>query len=264
MNSARSRPTPSTGSAATSSACSASARLTYSCVAAVSTARSGRRRRGGGRDEHRRRRRRPALGTCPDGAVHRDQLAVVQDASWRCASRRRKGCRARGSTIAAWHVIPPPSVTIAAARRSVGTQSGWSSARRAPRRRATRRPRRVAQHRTGPPDTGRGAEAGRALLPTAAASGGEAVEAPSSAGPGRAAAHRARRRTTPCPSARRSGPRSRWPPARPRGPPRQEHAPAACCGSSSTATSPSGPATILCDLTPMCSSSRRRGAFWTL
>ena len=88
MNSARSRPTPSTGSAATSSAWSAMARFTYSSVAVGSAADGGSERRRG-----RRRERLPgagaparqvrALAHLAGGAVDGDDLAVAQHARGR-------------------------------------------------------------------------------------------------------------------------------------------------------------------------------------
>ena len=124
MNSARSRPTPSTGKAATSSARSAIARLTYSFVASGST-----------------------LRTVGDAAVCTTSTFAALGASatpsltWplrpsivtsspsrstRVASRAptMQGIRSSRLTIAAWQVMPPESVTMPAARRMVGTQSG--------------------------------------------------------------------------------------------------------------------------------------------
>ena len=57
------------------------------------------------------------------GPVDGDQLAVAQRRGRRRAPTTH-GTPSSRVTIAAWQVMPPPSVTTAAARRIVGTQSG--------------------------------------------------------------------------------------------------------------------------------------------
>ncbi len=122
-NSARSRPTPSTGSAAASSARSATARLTYSRVAsaagAVCTAgaavAAGAAADGAGA-------RSPAT-TCPRAAL---TVTISPSRNTDVAVRvpTTHGMPSSRLTIAAWQVVPPLSVTTPAARRMVGTQSG--------------------------------------------------------------------------------------------------------------------------------------------
>ena len=186
---------------------------------------------------------------------------------WQFAPRRCKGCRARGSRSrhgrSPRHCRSPPRLPGAAWEASPGS----SSVRRVPRRRATRRPRTgcSAPARIRPSHRARRRGLGRAQCRRRRTRAGGRWRAPSPDGPGRAAAHHDRRRTTRRPSARHSGPRPRRPPAAiSRTAAGRSTRSAACCGSSATVTSPSGPATILCDLTPMCSSSSRRGAFWTV
>ena len=56
--------------------------------------------------------------------VDRDHLAVAQRRRWPSPVPTTQGTPSSRETIAAWQVMPPESVTIAAARRISGTQSG--------------------------------------------------------------------------------------------------------------------------------------------
>jgi hypothetical protein len=119
MNSARSSPTPSTGSAAACSTCSGMARFTYTLVpndsapvpSASGTARST-----------------VVTGALPAKTAPAEPSTVTR---WPSCSvvvampvPTTHGTPSSRATIAAWQVMPPPSVTTAAARRMAGTQSG--------------------------------------------------------------------------------------------------------------------------------------------
>ena len=121
MSSARSRPTPSTGSAAARSTCEGSERLTSSLVAVTGGA--GGAAAGAAP---------PARGASPaampattvplapstvTGSPSRSTVVAVPEPT-------TAGMPSSRATIAAWQVMPPESVTIAAARRIIGTQSG--------------------------------------------------------------------------------------------------------------------------------------------
>ena len=170
-------------------------------------------------------------------------------------------------TMAAWQVMPPPSVTTAAARRSVGSQSGFvigatstsPSAQRAAFARCGQHP----GHARG--DARRGAQptqqdgSGRGRLRWRR--GGEGGDGPRL---GRWRGRRRRRSTTRCPWARRSAP----PPA--------GRAAATCrtaagrrtrrdasSAARSTRRSPCSPATILWLFVPIRSSTICKGALVT-
>ena len=126
-SSARSSPTPSTGSAATAAACPASARLTYSPVAMDSGTRdaTGPAGRGAPTAEGA---TAGTSGTRPDQTRPVFPSTVTSSPSCRVRVPERvpttAGTPSSRATIAAWQVTPPESVTSAAARRTAGIQSG--------------------------------------------------------------------------------------------------------------------------------------------
>ena len=121
ISSARSSPTPSTGRAAAWSTCEGSDRLTSRRVAVA----------GGSPPAAT-----PVAGAAASGAAIRSPssttplpASTVTSSPSRSVSvaepvPTRQGMPSSRETIAAWQVIPPESVTIAAARRISGTQSG--------------------------------------------------------------------------------------------------------------------------------------------
>ena len=120
ISSARSRPTPSTSSAAARSTCEGSDRFTSSFVPVTGAAAAA----AGAAPALHRARRRGALAHQAVRGVHGDHLAVAQARRVRRRCRRGRGCRARATRSPRGRSCRPESVTIAAAFRISGTQSG--------------------------------------------------------------------------------------------------------------------------------------------